>query len=296
MILLFLLSQTINLDRVTHDSVAVFETNEHGHFLYDRSDHVFHWAPNGKLLHTITNRAVIALHPVRGGYALNWIDEKAGTYGIEFISTTGAVVQSLAGMHSPWFFHLRGKLWGAPDIWSENEDLVLPIEVSGKGLHPTMKRKPFFRPAQVDPTMPMSPDFKRVWVVEEEEDKVFAMTPLSPKIYLFQGDRFLAATMPKIDWKPYRIQYHSSGMKWKPWARSFNRVTHFGAAGDSLVVSVDQLDGETTKVYFLSPAGTVIREVSIAGWCREGKVLGGTDGVNAWIFDPSTLSVTAIQP
>ena len=295
MSLFILLSQTVELDRVQHSGIAIFETNEYGHFLYDRSDHVFHWTLAGKLIYSVTNKPVILLHPVRGGYAQHWIDEKANTYGMELITPTGVVIQNDPGMHTPWLFQIGGKLYGAPDIWGRNEDLIIPIEVRA-GLFPTKKRKPFFKPAQDMPSLSMDRDFQRVWVVEAEQGKVYAMTPLSNTILLFENSRHIKNKVVNIPWVAYKADRHTLGMDWKPWALSFNRVTHFGDTGNALVISVDQRN-ESTLVYFLTPDGeNIIRQLPLTGWCRKGIILSGTDGFNAWVFDPAKLSVTAERP
>ena len=295
MIFLFvIISQTIELKKVEHDTIISFETNRYGHFMIDYKGRSFHWALTGELLFKLDRKKkTCAFHPIPGGYAVTWLLPSEKRFGVEVISPFGEVQQELDSVLSWWYFDLRGQLYGSAAEWAQGETQVVPISTDGGKIAPSYARKHYFDPGSLG--APMDANFKHVWAVGLDDSVLFA-TPLEPILYQYTNGRYVGKIKVSIPWTPWQVMYRGSGYKsLSEYLKTFNRITYFGSSGHGLVLAVEQTDGRTTDVFSLTNEGIVKDKVTIPGWDKKGKVFTGSDGARSWVFDPAPFTATSVD-
>ena len=291
MLFLLIFAQTVHLEPVEQAEIKRFETNKYGHFLLDSEGGAFHWTSTGRLVLRLERegKASYAIHPMPGGYAVTWFNAAKRRFGIDVVNHFGKTTQELPEYLSSWYFEIGGHLYGSAMIWAPGETQIVPIAHDGGKLNPSKARQDFFDPGKHG--TPMDPDFKRIWVAETDKGFVVA-TPLEPFMYHFDKSTKLIGkkALPLPEWKTYKGVYQ--GGDYREYLKGFNRLVYFGGAYEGFVMAVESVDGKTTELVWWFGDKVVKREI-VPGWQREGKIVGGSDGVRVWVLNPDPLTVSS---
>ncbi|MDJ0837009.1 MAG: hypothetical protein QNK37_10865 [Acidobacteriota bacterium] len=284
-IFLFVFSQ-YHLKEIPDAKPWDFITSKSGHvILFDiDEDHGFaHYNLKGDLVFEYrTKDEISAACPVPGGYLISWIGHPE--YGIALVDRGKERVTSLPKYYAPYFRMHGDQIFAGPRVWAKDTDFFVPITVKQRNI--SGKSGAFYRPKVIDPNI------KKAWLVIKGKTK-YAMSPLEPVVTSFNGEESGRHRLD-IEWKPYPGRF-TYGQPFD-WYTSHHRIVGFGKTGEGFQVAVENLDGKTTRIYFLADDLKVEHSQDIPGYLGRYGLYGGTDGKIGYRFDPAKWQVSEVRP